>query len=297
MQEHYRRSWSTRNPGYLLILLDQYGGMDKKFGAGMPLAGHRMSDILASVTNGFIQEVILSRCVAQVDGSLWIRSNLEMSILGYGGSVSSALGGALAGKPVVTLEELSANPVVIERHTLPEINPITGDVIERTIGVPIWVRPRANGLTPLCAALRRAGEFAREWVARHAESFPPIVINITTGQPQDGSWHDFMQAAEELTQVQTTDGQTLLFTVHLSEYKEQQIVYPLTEEEVSKEYLGKLFFTVSSVLPFSMLPATGPNDAGQPIARPGARGLIYNGDALSMRQMLHLAVGWSHTGL
>jgi hypothetical protein len=290
MPESYTRRATVLHPKYVILLLDQYGGMTKKFGPGMPLSRHHMCDALALVINGVLQQMIMRCTIIDNDGLPQIRPRVEWSILGYGGSVSSALEGVLAAKPVVTLQDLYDHPAAVERVMDKEINPMTGDEIERMMEVPIWVRPRANGLTTMCAALRRAGELAGEWAARHPKCFPPVVINITIGSPEDGDGDDFRQAADALTQVQTNDGRTLLFTVHLSERKEPQIVCPVSEEEISEEYLGKLFYSVSSVIPTILLHENAPFGE-EWLARPGARGLVLNGDVLSIRQMVQLALG------
>ena len=44
----------------------------------------------------------------------------------------------------------------------------------------------ANGGTPMCHALGMATSLLQSWTSQHANSFPPVVINISDGEATDG---------------------------------------------------------------------------------------------------------------
>jgi uncharacterized protein YegL len=151
--------------------------------------------------------------------------------------------------------------------------------VQRTIEAPIWIEPKAGGSTPMCAALRRARELASQWVMSHPENYPPVVINVTDGQATDG---DPTQDAYSLRQVRTSDGETLLFNVHITETRSMAVYYPASEGEVMNDKFARLLFSISSEIPESSRNLLAQQGT---MLQPGARGMIYNGDALSVRQM------------
>src|ERR1700694_194718 len=105
------------------------------------------------------------------------------------------------------------NPIDIVMRRRREIDD-TGMEIEVEVPIPLWVRPHAgDDDAPMCAAFQRAQELAEQWVANHPNNHPPIVINITGGIASDG---DPTKPALRLSRVSTTDGQTLLYNVHIS---------------------------------------------------------------------------------
>jgi hypothetical protein len=60
----------------------------------------------------------------------------------------------------------------------------------------------------LSAALGHCRRVAAAWAADNPGSFPPVVLNLTSGRSCDG---DPKEAARELTAVATADGNLLLF--------------------------------------------------------------------------------------
>ena len=106
----------------------------------------------------------------------------------------------------------------------------------------------AHGGTPMCAALKSAETILTDWVAQHADAFPPIVINITDGESTDG---DPTAAALAIQNLATSDGNVLLFNVHLSSHRASPIEFPDGEDGLPDQY-AKLLFGLSSLLPSYM---------------------------------------------
>jgi hypothetical protein len=276
----YSRSWATSHPGCLIFLLDQSSATAHSFGAGVANRGARICDMVAVVINGFLQELILMNTIVGNEGQAEVRSRANIAVLGYGGAgVASALGGILAYPPFVTLLELEKNPAHVQRIESREIDPGTGMEVLRLLGVPIWVQPKAEGSIPMCAALRRAKELASQWAASHPDNYPPVVINVTAGQSTDGNPS---QLADELRQIRTSDGHTLLYNVHITERKCMPVFYPAREQDLLDDASARLLFHMSSVIPDTsrvLLQGSGN------FLPEGVRGMIYNGDATSVRQM------------
>jgi hypothetical protein len=205
-------------------------------------------------------------------------------VLGYGNNdtVMSALSGPLARKRFVTLAELNENPLRIEARSEREIDD-AGNVIERPVYFPIWVEPVAGQGTPMCEALEQAKELAQQWTAAHQGNYPPVIINITDGEANS----DPSGAAADLLNVQTSDGQALLFNCHITETSGTPVEFPASASEVPNDEFARLLFSLSSIIPDSgrlnIQSMTGTQ------LQPGARGFIFNGDAGSVRQMFVFA--------
>ncbi|TMC18880.1 MAG: VWA domain-containing protein [Chloroflexi bacterium] len=281
---NYLQPWNSAHPGCLILLLDQSGSMSDPFGNSQAGAGRKKCDMVATVLNGFLNELIVTNTIAQKDGSITVRPRADIAVIGYEGSfVGPVLGGALAGKTFVTLPELQMYPLTIERRVKREIDD-TGMDIEIPVQFPIWVEPAARGGTPMCGALRQACDLARQWVQRNPNSYPPVVINVSDGMGNDG---DPTMAARELSDVSTNDGQALFFNVHITDINSAPVAYPASEQELPNDRYAKKLFAMSSLIPESSRTLLQ-SLLGRSIF-PGARGMIFNGDAVSVRQMFVFA--------
>ncbi len=279
MPNTYRAQWGGTHPGCIIFLLDQSGSMVAPFGAGVPNSGERKCDMVATVLNGFLHELIRTNIMIGPGGMPDVRPRADIAVVGYEGtSVASALSGSLTNSDFVTLPQLQADPVKVESHEMKEISPI-GQEVTRTIDVPIWVRAKAGGGTPMCAALLRAKELAGQWAAQHPYNYPPVVINVTDGQSTDG---DPTQIAHELCQISTDDGQTLLFNVHITENRTMPVYYPASEAELFGDKFATMLFSMSSEIPESSRNILAGNGK---FLEQGARGMIFNGNAMSVREM------------
>ncbi|GCF10251.1 VWA domain-containing protein [Dictyobacter arantiisoli] len=280
----YTQVWAGSRPGCLIFLLDQSGSMADPFGAAQAGAGRRKCDMVATVLNGFLNELIVSNTVAQRDGTTEVRPRAEVAVLGYEGiSVEPVLQGNLTGRTFVGLSELQMNPLDIERRHRTEIDD-TGQEIEITVPFPVWVKAKAGAGTPMCMALQQAHELAQEWVAQHPDSYPPVIINVTDGVASDG---DPLEVAQAIRQVATNDGEALVFNVHITDINLAPITYPATSEALPADPYAQLLFEMSSVIPESSRKLLQ-SLLGREV-EPGAKGLIFNGDAASVRQMFVFA--------
>ncbi len=281
---NYSQAWSAARPGCLILLLDQSGSMSDPFGYTQAGAGRRKCDMVATVLNGFLNELIVTNTIAQKDGTIMVRPRADVAVLGYEGSfVGPILGGVLESRTFVTLPELQMNPLTIERRIKREIDEI-GMEMEIPVQFPIWVQPVAGGGTPMCAALREAHTLALQWATQHPDSYPPVVINVSDGMANDG---DPLEPARLFTNVSTNDGQALLFNVHITDINRAPVAYPSDESELPSDRYAQKLFAMSSLIPDSsrlLLQSL----LGRPVF-PGSRGLIFNGDAASVRQMFVFA--------
>lgn len=134
----------------------------------------------------------------------------------------------------------------------------------------------------MCAALNRAYDVASQWVMNHPDNYPPVIINLTDGMSTDG---DPSSIAQQITQIATSDGNALLFNIHITGINASPVLYPASESEVPNDQYARLLYKMSSVIPEtsrvlleSLLGSSVPS---------GARGMIFNGDASSIRLMFN----------
>ena len=150
-----------------------------------------------------------------------------------------------------------------------------------TIRFPVWFDPVAEGGTPMQEALKLAAAVVGPWVAAHQESYPPIVINITDGEPTTG---DPTKAARALTSLHSADGDVLLYNVHLSALAAAPVSFPASSAKLPDRYAG-LLFSMSSEVPHQIREELSVE--GYP-AEPGTRGFTFNADAWALLQFLDI---------
>lgn len=232
----YTAEISRRNPSCFLFLVDQSGSMADPFGEETT---RRKADQVADVINRLLQNLII-KCAKQ-EG---VRDYYHVGVIGYGDQAGPAFAGSLAGKDLVGISEVANSPARIETRTK-KVEDGAGGLADQTVKFPIWFDPIAHGGTPMCQALTQAASTMQGWTNQNPHSFPPIVINITDGEPTDG---DPSVPAQSLTQLSTSDGNLLLFNIHISSQNASPIVFPDNEETLPDDQ-ARLLFSMSSRLP------------------------------------------------
>jgi hypothetical protein len=233
--------------------------------------------IVADALNRLLTELIL-RCLNGEEG---MRDYFHVAVIGYGdGRATSALGGILLGKNLVPIGQIADHPLRVEQRVRKEPDG-AGGVIELKVDFPIWVEPIAKGNTPMRQALSTARDLVHEWVSQHPNSYPPITLNLTDGEGNDG---DPIPPADELRSLTTEDGNSLLFNLHVSSTSLAPISFPDTDIGLSDAY-ARTLFGMSSVLPPKVRSYAA--KAGYNI-REKNRGFVYNADIVSIVQFLDI---------
>ena len=135
--------------------------------------------------------------------------------------------------------------------------------------------------TPMCAALDYVRQVAESWCASHPQSFPPVVIHLTDGEPTDG---DPLPYAEALKSLATDDGELLLFNCHISESQANPVLFPNSEHILGDE-LAKALFRMSSELPDKL---RGQAESKGVLCGTGARGMVFNADGAQMLLLIQM---------
>ena len=239
----YSADISRTNPGCFLFLIDQSGSMTQALG-GQP--GIRKMDQAPEALNRTL-DAISQRCSQGMD----IRDYFHIGAIGYRTDsqghpiVQSMFSGTSVQQPFLMISQVVDIAEVEERQVRESDG--AGGLVELTRRVPVWLRPEAEYGTPMCETLDLAAAALEDWVSQHPTSFPPIVIHITDGMASDGDPEAFGKAIMELS---TSDGNTLVFNIHLSDIAAMSVQYPAQEAGLPDEFAAKLF-RMSSLLPES----------------------------------------------
>ena len=198
----YTTPVSPQQPGCLIFLVDQSGSMRPEEGE----YPSNRAGVVAEVVNRFLRNLTL-RCFE--DGA--VRDSWHVGVFGYSDDCTSALGGSLAGKAILPLSTIAAQPLRFA-------DPATAESDQQTrlnswqTPLPVWIEPIADGDTRLRHALATIQAELTRWITEHPASFPPIVVHLTDGAFSDGHPGSAVAA---LKRVATTDGEALLF--HLTD--------------------------------------------------------------------------------
>jgi hypothetical protein len=274
----YTAPISRVNPTALVFLLDQSSSMLEPFGAQ---PGQSKADGVADALNRLLYNLVL-KCT-KADG---VRDFFHVALISYGGRVASAFAGPLAGadparrKSSYPVSVIADNPLRVEvrKRKVPDG---AGGLAEEEFRFPVWFEARPGGRTPMCEALRKAGEFVQSFLAVQPDCYPPVVIHITDGKPTDG---DPREPAEALRGLASRDGNVLLINAHLSDKPVPPIEYPADEAGLPDGF-ARLLFRMSSELPPQLWEAA--RGAGLPVA-PHARGFVFNADLVAVIRFLDI---------
>lgn len=231
---------SRNSPTCFLFLIDQSFSMTESVG-GTP--GVQKAAFVADALNKTLQN--LGIAASKLTGAeMEIRDYFDIGVIGYGLNVGPAFVGPLVGKALAPLSEVGYNPARIEvrQRKVPDG---AGGIITEDIRFPIWFDAVANGATPMCEALSLAHSILEPWIADHPDAFPPIVLNLTDGQPTDG---DPRPIAAHLRSLETSDGNVLLFNLHVSTLNASPLCFPNSAQQLPADQYAHLMFDMSSPL-------------------------------------------------
>jgi len=268
----YAAEISRANPTCFVFVVDQSASMDDTIGGEVP---QKKSQVVADAINRLLFELTL-RC-AKEEG---VRDYFHVAVLGYGGSVSPAFSGPLSSRDMVPISEIAESPARLEERTK-KVPDGAGGLVEQQVKFPIWLDAQAGGGTPMVQALSRAESLVTDWVNEHPAGFPPVVLHLTDGESTDG---DPTQIATQLRSQLTTDGNVLLFNLHVSSTGGTPITFPASEMALPDQF-SRLLFNMSSLLPSQMRTLAG--NQGHHVEE-GSKGFVYNADVAGIVQFLEI---------
>jgi hypothetical protein len=254
-------------PGLLIILVDQSYSMSEAYGAGTK------KDFAALAINRCIYEII-----AQCKRGSEIRDRCQLGVCGYGdGGASWLIGG-----PVSKIATKALRVDSIPR----KVPDGAGGLIDSPLELPIWIEAHApeTASTPMDQAFKLAAEKIREsWLPKYPDSFPPVVINITDGEPDDSErgFEASTREAKALTDLKSSDGNTLLFNAHISSKDSSEVVLPANPPA---DRFARFLFDISSVVPQTLLDRAAVFGLS---SQQGSRACVYNAGAETLVRLIN----------
>lgn len=268
----YSAEISRSSPTCFIFLVDQSGSMLEPFGAQPDKS---KADGVADAINRLLQNLVL-KC-AKADG---IRDFFHVGLIGYGGRVVSAFGGALAGQTLVPISKIANSPLRVEQRSR-KVDDGAGGLTEQKFKFPIWFESHPTGKTPMCAALAMARQYLQCFLTVNPNCYPPLVINITDGEASDGNP---LGEAQELQRLTSSDGNALLFNAHLSDKRVSPFEFPSDENSLPDKF-AKLLYRMSSPLPPKLAEAAKSDGY---LIGPSSRGFVFNADLVAIVRFLDI---------
>lgn len=279
----YSSEINRENRGVFLFLVDQSRSMNKIFGADPRGKVLTRAEAVANALNGTLEELV-NRCLRD-EG---VRDYFDIGIIGYGRTKRPEFcwRKGLAGRRLVPITEVSANAEIEEMDVSTEVR---GQIIQERVAVSRWIEPVGVDSTPMKGAFALAQATLEEWIARNPDSFPPVVINITDGMANDvNNDRELLAAAQSVTGLSTSDGNTLLINCHIAGGSEDPVLFPASMDELPKDAYARLLFEMSSPLaPRHCAVLDEVLDRSRESAAP-IRGLAYNADAVALLTLLDI---------
>lgn len=272
----YEAEISRANPTCFFFLIDQSSSMlDPIMGVqGNP----SKADFVADAINRIIQSLVVT-----ATKDLGVLRYYQVGALGYGNIITSPLSYISSDQNLIWIDDLAASPIRIEDREKLESDG-AGGVIKVTTKFPLWIESYALGRTPMCDALGRVKLIVENWVQEHPNSYPPTIINFTDGEANDDG--DPSAICQALKSVRTNDGDTLVFTLHVSSNQFSQSVVCPDVDELLPDTPSKRMFDMSSSLTDSMIKMA--KDDFQIDLPIGAKAFVYNANIEQLVTLLDI---------
>jgi hypothetical protein len=165
-----------------------------------------------------------------------------------------------------------------------------GGLVEIDETMPIWVEPiTKDGWTDMAAAFKMAKEIIENWVKDKPDSPAPVIINVSDGVP----YYNYKDTAEcaretaaiakEIMDIQTSDGNVLIFNAEIGA-SGNQIILPSSKDEVKVGGEGAEFlFEISSVIPDGYAGAALKNGLE---LKENSKGAVFAADAENLIKLI-----------
>lgn len=257
--------YSTKTPGFLIVLIDQSGSMESPWGSSELLR----KDGAAKYVNEMLDRIVRD---SQLEKTM--RPRIWVAVCGYAFRSDGA-----------------ANAFRVLEEGWPADLGLTTE----------WITPEADGGTPMSYAFAGARQYLEKYFSnpsraqKFANSPPPIIVNVTDGEAnefENGQWEDLSAEVARIWDMNTPQGlQPLVFHVHISNAyagavgPRLSLAFPSSADHLDE--FGKQLFKISSLLPDSWVRRLN-RELEQPV-EDGAVGLITNAGPKDLMKILTVA--------
>ena len=260
----YQKLIGTSSPGLFVILVDQSGSMEEAYG------NSTKAEFAALAVNRTIYEI-----VAACRKGEKISDRCHITVIGYGERTELVLGG----RPSEI--EIPPHGTMSLTRKVPDG---AGGLLDVEMKLGVWVQAKAGNGTPMQDALNLAADLVEAWTRDNPDNFPPVVINISDGEPNDAA--ATRAAAQRLAGYGTSDGRVVIYNCHIGTGG-TEVKLPASNNGLP-DANARLLYDISSVIPEVLLPLA--ESAGL-IPQSGARGLMVNASPDALTKLLVFGSG------
>lgn len=223
----YCKQVSSANPGLVIILVDQSASM---------IAGR--AELAASIVNMTIENIV-SSC-SNGDS---VKDRFQIAVIGYSTKAEVLF--------LEKLSELSKNPKT--SWILKEVANEKGEIMTSMEVFREWILPKSNGGKAMSLAFAEAKKGVRIFLKNNPDSFPPLVINVTSDNPYET--YDYIkikEAANKLSNIKTNDGNVIIANVYISINRYKSLKLLPSNQEYNHNPYENCLFEISSEFPDSL---------------------------------------------
>ena len=274
----YTQEITRRHRAAFVLVLDRSGSMQERIRLGR--MNITCAEAVTLMANALITELIY-RC-QRTDA---LRNYYDIAIVGYSNDEVELL---LDKQGFISIEQLKQMAPERSNVAFEEELP-DGSSAMVTHSITEWIKPKAEGTTPMYEAMLRVRDLVGKWCAEpdNRESFPPIVINITDGESSDCDDRELCDICSQIRRQSTADGNTLLLNIHISANNTiPSMVFPMAEELVAADHYARTLAECSSIMPEAF------NESIQQIKGAGATppfiGMGYNASIIELLSIINI---------
>ena len=272
---------SSENPWLMVLLIDGSHSMGADWGSSK----RSMAVTVEQAVNHLLYDMALNFCVtdSQSEGD-GIRDRIHTKIIVYNNEDTV--------EDVLPSDEASFSRATgdsgwvknyADTHSYP-------GPFDTSIEIPRWLTVIPGGSTPMLAAFKAARESVEEHMISHPGSAPPVILNISDGEPTDcGDPVDWSLLEDEYRGIVSLGEEgrhPLVCNVHLASQSDQDpALFPSKQPSIGGLESG--LWKISSPVPQSIMGMV--EDEYDIAAEDGMRFFVFNSDLVHFHRFLHFS--------
>jgi hypothetical protein len=272
----YNKRMSRATPGLMVFLIDCSASMS------FPMVRdstdpNTWTKFQAAST---ILDNFLYQCTIKCASEDKYKDYLDFVILGYGDNTFSPISKISTSEYPISVNKLDSSYESVEEFSEEEL--------DETNSPLKWINSDSvGGNTAMLNAFTKVKKIIEDWVKKHPDSYPPVLLNISDGMandlPRDEEDNEkldpspLFELCNDIKKIQTNDGNTVIGNIHLSDVVGAYAKFPVSIDEVLdiEDPAAVTLFEMSSTVPVPWLEKA--QGFGFDI-RPGGKFYIYNSD-------------------
>lgn len=204
------------------------------------------SSVFTDALNLTIQNIIskYSNCKKSL-------KSVSIGAIGYGDYAYSLYNGELKYQSCTTLNNINDNIFQIE-NIEKQIRTRHGIKIISS-SVPKWFKEQSKGNANLLSALNNATTTVEQWVAKHPNAEPPIIIHMSDSGYTNEEHDKVIMSSNILKSTFTNKGNSIFVNLLLLPEESETILFPSSTDDLKEGIFYETYYLMSSYLPRNIL--------------------------------------------